>query len=162
MSSIEITYERAMEFCPTEAEQAIEMLRRSRSKLRHADPRSLKWEFAWATRVHSHSFRDLMSGKARADDEAQKKLTLEERIADQAHRTFVSVCVHSYGARLPLDTVPDEIMSRIVSAQTESFAKEQRTAAMSPEEREAEVKALLQKLSGTPGFAVVKVRRHGK
>lgn len=160
MSSIEITYERAMEFCPTEAEQAIETLRRSRSKHRLADPRMLKWEFAWGTQVRAHSFRDLMSGKARADDEARRKLTLEERIADQASRTIVSVCVHSYGARLPI--VPDEIMSRIVNAQTESFAEEQRTAALSPEEREAEVKALLQKLSGTPGFVVVKARHRGK
>lgn len=160
MSNIQITYARAMEFCPVQACEAIANLQKSRSKSRKSDPATLPWEFSWGVEVRGESFADLLSGRAAKRREEERAQTLEDRLEARQNAIRVSVCVKGYGAPLPRGVVPDEILSGELGAVTEAFHKEKaeetRLATLTPKQREAEVNDLLRQLGGMGGFAVVR------
>jgi len=147
---MKITYEQAMADHPTEAAEAIALLRKSRSKHRKTDPATLKWQYIWGVEVRGNTFQELIDGTAAAQGAERRAMGLEERIADEAKRTSVSIAVHGYGSGLPM--VPTAIMHGIIDGSTEAYRQEQHAASLTPEQRAAEVQQLLAKLQG-PGFA---------
>lgn len=112
---VAITYDRAMEFCPKEAQEAIAKLRKSRSKDRRVDPKTLPWEFFWGTEILAEGIGDLLSGKSAERSKRFRDMTPEEKLADEQARTLVSVCVKDYAGALPRGTVPPEIMDGIIA-----------------------------------------------
>lgn len=157
--NIKISYQRAMEFCPVEAQQAIANLQKSRSKHRKTDPKDLPWEFAWGIEIRSESIKDVLSGRSAKRDEAERNRTLEKKIEARKRQIIVSVCVKNYGAALPRGTVPDEILAIELGEVTESHheekAEEARQATLTPAQREAEINDILRQLGGMGGIAVV-------
>lgn len=155
---IKITYDRAMEFCPVEAQQAIDRLRKSRSKFRNQDPSTLPWEFFWGVEGRAESIGDLLSGRSAKREEAERKRSLEKRLEAHKRAIICSVCVKNYGAPLPRGTVPDEILNIELPCIIKEYEEEKRVEALTPEQRDEELRKLMQSMGMSPGFIAITLK----
>lgn len=148
------TYEEAKAEFPDAVKEAIEDLRKSRSKFRKADPATLKWFFTWGVQVQAHSFKDILNGKAQQRQKDIMDMTMQERIDDCVSRSICGVMVaNSYHGKT--NTVPKVILQHIVKSEMEEEAERRRLDEMPDEERAAEAERLLNELRGSPGFVEV-------
>jgi uncharacterized lipoprotein YddW (UPF0748 family) len=149
-----ITYAKALKDYPKETAEAVDKLRKSRSKHRKANPATLKWTYSWGVTIQCHSFMDLLNGKAAQDGARRDAMSLQQRVQDEIGRTSVSVGVAGhYYARLP--NVPKEIEQGVLEAHKARLAEEQRVAALNPAQQQAEANEALRKLAGGRGFTMV-------
>lgn len=147
---------------PTHVAEAVADLRRGKSKLRLMDPKDMKWEFHWATRIRSHGIADLLSGKAQADDEAEDAKSAEESAKDEIKNTLVKlVCKagHGRGYSKSKMKVPREIAAEIRKRHIEAKKEQEIADNLSPQEREAEIRKLLSQLG--PGVIGIQVGPQG-
>lgn len=147
---------------PTHVAEALADLRRGKSKLRNIAPEDMTWLFDWATRIRAHSFNDLISGKAQADQAAEEAKTAEESAKDEIKNTLVRlVCKagHGRGYSKSKMKVPREIANEIRERHKKTKAEDEEAAAraakQTPQEREAEIRKLLSQLG--PGVIGIQV-----
>ena len=154
--NIRIDYATALAEFPKETAEAINVLRKSRSKHKNANPATLKWDYGWGVQVTACSFKDLLNGSAQRERKARSAMTVQERINDVVSRSFCTVSVAGhYHARLP--EPPRAILKVITDGEIREMEEENRIEAMSDEERAAEVERLLNVLRGQPGFTEVRL-----
>lgn len=165
---VTVTYEEALARHPDAVRAITTKIKKGKSKEKDSDPATWDWSYSWGTMVEgSTSLADLLSGKHEPWHVKQARMTLDERVADEVRR---SKPVHLVAATKPRhktrgyetldkDYFPPEAEKSIRAGHRERMRDEARYAAMSQEERDAEVRGALEFLTGprNKGFVAVRV-----
>lgn len=156
-----ILYEEVKARFPKEVDLILKKLRKSSSKEKNRSVEELTWEFTWAQRIKAFSFAEMIT--------QQREKTFGE-IYEVATRENVRIFLDDsimwrVGARIgrwvasgsPQDSrkAPDEIIDLYVKTFNDQIAERKRIAALTPEEKQAEVEAALKALRDQPGFVEI-------
>ena len=154
---LQIPYAEVKSKFPNEVDLIMKRLRKSSSINKHWDAAELTWEFNWGQRVQGLSFQDVVAGKrektfpelhSSADEKNVREFlgnSITWNITGRAGKWFA----HSLAQE---GNIPDEILALYVKMYNDQIAERQRIAGLTPEERQAEVEAVLKALRRSPGF----------
>jgi hypothetical protein len=160
---LEITYEEAVIRYPTQVSEVMTKLRAGRSREKGRDASELRWGFDWGVRIGMRSGEEFMQailGLAKGERPKPKDLT-EDQAVGQYQRDS-SVVLHGavgrwYGTSESLiDKLPAEIEEMVRTNYRLEAAEKERSEALTPKQRDAEVVELLKQLEG-PGFMTLQI-----
>ena len=147
MGRIKVSYSTIMEECPASATEALKSFRKGRSKHKGAPLKDLEWAYFWITRYDGGEVALLQT------------MTACMAAADEAKRSYAWVMVGAKSAgnkpRVKLENIPKTLLGLMIEKH-ERWRNETRAFQSLPrEQQEREIKALLGKLSKTPGFVII-------
>jgi hypothetical protein len=154
----EVTYETLLRDHPVQVQEAIEDLRKSRSKFRNDPPESFKWGYDWCV-LHKGS-GTLAEMLAR---EPSPPASIDEQVKEHGTACHVRVLMQKKSSRFTselLATTPQFILDDYRKGLEERAAEQARFNALPPEERQRELESTLKQLRG-PGFVAIQVPRRG-
>jgi len=151
-----LPYEEMLRRHPKEVAEIITKLRKGKSKVREADPVSITWAYHACVRIEgSGTLAEVFGGESERRQRKWNAMTLDEKVADEASRTYVSIeaRLDRWCGRSEVIPNPPEVEENIRTNLTTRAAEQARVDAMTPEERKREVEGLLKELGRDPGFA---------
>lgn len=168
MSEVVVSYEEALARHPDGVASILKQVRSGKAKDKDRDATTWKWTYSWGTRIDGgiSSLADLLSGKHEPYHVKLARMTLDERVADEVHR---SKPVHLVGrtpsfktrgvADMHPDYFPPEAEALIREGHASQVAEQARVAGLTQEQRDDEVRAALAYLTGPKnrGFMAVRV-----
>jgi hypothetical protein len=161
MATIAITFDEAKRDFPNAVQQILNEIQASKTKAKTTSPDKYKWSIRWCTRIEC-SPNPFQPGYDHAaelkKDEEERKWTVQQRVDDYVKRSsfgLEAICKRSWYAEL--DSTPKQAIDKITAMFVEEVAEEQHVDSLTPEQREAEVADILQKLTGQPGFMAVRI-----
>jgi hypothetical protein len=83
-----VPYETLLSRHPEQVEACIFQVRKGKAKAKDTDPATWEWQYKWATRVHSYSFRQVLAGEAEPEKDAWNELSSLERVNDIVSRSL--------------------------------------------------------------------------
>lgn len=156
--NIPVTYQEALDKHPEAVQNALEQLRKSRSKYRFESPENLSWFYSIFVEIKGMTFSEVVSslGKPRP------QLSPEEELNDLLKRTHCClICIPnkssiSYGqTNVP---PPQSYVERNRQTFIENHQERLRFESLPKQQQDAEVQSLLKQLSGNKGFMKIKIR----
>lgn len=155
----DLTYEEAVARHPNEVDAIVKSLRRGKSVHRLCDPRELSWSYGCCVMIKgSGTFVDMISGKVAADVARERALPIEERVQDQVSRTTTALEARRgrwYGGEVVPN--PPEVAESARAGLEKEAQERARVAALTPSQREQEIRDALEKLGRSPGFMVMQI-----
>ena len=152
---------------PEQVAEVMANLRRGKSKNRLAEPMALQWGYDWSVEIGSpmvpgRDLVDMMLGRKNPPKPKEFK-TEDEAVADYAQRVNIMLSAtigkKTWYSDTPVPPLPKEIEDQFRENFRRDAAEKARLEALSPEEREAELLAVLRPLSRSPGFMALQIPR---
>ena len=155
-----VSCEEAVRRYPQQVKVILDKLRQGNSKNRTSEAQDLTWRFDWCVSGRAMNFVQVLDEARNRQTNPQPEPTVEERLKDFAGRCRVRLAAtvghwQGFSEWIP---VPDEILALQRAAYEKDARERERLAALTPEERQQETKALLNQLRGTPGVVAIQVR----
>jgi hypothetical protein len=156
---VELTYEMVAERHPAELEKIIKQLRKSKSKMKDADPKGMRFEYSYAMRCdisyRGDEFFDAIANGTL--DQPKRPTTVEGKVADWVERSTPVALKATLGRWYGYEVVPNppELEETFRRDAEEEVKRETRIANMTPAERNDETQRILSELSGGGGFLAI-------
>lgn len=152
---IVIPYKTMLERHPMHVDEVVANMRASKSKFRNLDPAEMEWGYAYCQRIRAAN-----PFARRQKDTRDEEQTYLDEIASYSVMIFARPKQRRQSMFYADSaiSVPKEIQDEVRAGVHEQFVERARLAALSPEERQAEIDDLLGQLRGTPGFMEVAVQ----
>lgn len=145
---LEIPYTDLLVSHPDAVKEALNKLRKGKSKVRSDPPESFTWGFEWCVEIDDpRSIHDILSGQRLPRSE--QEVPIEDRVRDYARRCGVCVVVrkgHASSVSKQLSETPEVILAQYRNGLNADHVEQARLKALSPEERERERQDILSQL----------------
>lgn len=150
-----IEYEEARRCWPEAVAEIVAKLRKGKSAHRDADPSTLEWGIEWCVRVRGFTFGEIVNRDVLPP-------TPGERAKENAKNSTAWLGARKgrwAGTSSALKDLPQEVEDFYARSAKGEEEEQARIAALTPEERTAEVKKALAVLSKGKGFVAIHARR---
>jgi hypothetical protein len=148
MGQISVSYAQAKKSYPALVKEVETKIRGGKSKSKNDPMSSFAWSYRWGEQIN---------GTDRYRFEA---LSIEGKVQDAVSRCFASIQAvkgRCWANSSVCPTLPTEIEDVYRKHYTDNEAEDRRITALTPQQRQQEMGALLRQLSRSPGFFAITI-----
>lgn len=164
---IGITFEEAKKSHPEEVRKIIAELRSSKSKSKNSPEGVIQWSYSWSERARGYTIAEVLSGAT--GTRTKEPETFEEYWAERERNIFCYLRgsvgkwfgVGNKNGEVPpkLAKIPEVVREYYRKCFEKDLAERRRVAALTPEEKDKEIKEMLKQLGQSGGFFSIQVPR---